>query len=230
METITRSNIGQSQSNGGFAGFFKQVQDAPWYQMFLNPAIHELETLPPGSKVLDVGTGAGRFIELAQNQLSLSFVGIDTDEAMLAQARTRPALANVPLRMVKPDQPLPFGEEFDAISLCSVLFLLEDPLALLEEALRVLKPDGKIVVLTPSTHGNARDAIRVLSQVDFTVSNWTFFLWRRMTRSGARRWELANTLVEFAERSRSTYTRRLIFSDFAVVEVLRKNRSHFANS
>jgi len=221
VESTYPSDPKTSQSNTSYASFFKGVQDAPWYQLFLAPALDELKTLPSGSKVLDVGTGPGRFIELAQSQMPISFVGVDTDEAMLAQARGRPALANVPMHEVKPDHPLPFGDdEFDAISFCSVLFLLDDPFPLLKETFRVLKPDGKLVVLTPSGHHSLRDAAGGLSKVEFTIRNWTLFLWRKMTRFNAQRWADKRTLPEFAESTLSVYSKRFGFGSFAVIEVI----------
>lgn len=222
MEIETLTSVNPSQSKTSFANFFKRVQDAPWYQLFLTPAIDELQTLPAGSKVLDVGTGPGKFIELAQ-KLPLSYVGIDIDEAMLAQARRRPTLADVSLLKIEPNQPLPFDDaEFDAICFCSVLFLLENPYPLLNEALRVLQPGGRIVVLTPTGRGSFKNALAMLSKVNFATRNWTFFLWRNMTRFNAQRWPQKNILAEIAEKTHLDYSKHFGFGDFAVVEVMQK--------
>ena len=53
IKPATQLNIAQPKLD--FAGFFRGVQGAPWYRLFLTPAINELQTLPAGSKVLDVG-------------------------------------------------------------------------------------------------------------------------------------------------------------------------------
>ncbi|MCH7668821.1 MAG: methyltransferase domain-containing protein [Acidobacteria bacterium] len=60
-------------------------------------------------------------------------------------------------------EPLPFAEDsFDAACLCSVLFLLDDPGPLVDEALRVLKPDNELVVLTPTGVGDPSAAVATL--------------------------------------------------------------------
>lgn len=208
-----------SQPESGFARFFSGLQDAPWYELFLGPAVDELQTLPAGARVLDVGTGPGKFIELVQRRFSLDCVGVDTDAAMLAQAKKR--LANVPLHQTTPGAPLSFdAATFDAVCFCSVLFLLDSPTALLDEAQQVLKPGGQIVVLTPTGRGRFLNGLRLLSQVKFHVANWTFFLWQNVTARRARDWKQQSILLHYARRNHLGYTRHDCFGGFAAIEVL----------
>ena len=79
------------------ARFFRYVQDAPWYSHFLNPVLQSLQNLPENAKVLDVGTGAGKLLERGLSQTSLRWEGADIDPAMLAEARQRPSLRDMPL-------------------------------------------------------------------------------------------------------------------------------------
>jgi SAM-dependent methyltransferase len=212
-----------AQKKSSFANFFKGVQDAPWYRLFLTPAVVELQVIPPGSKALDVGTGPGKFIELAKEQLSLIWAGVDTDEAMLYHARQRPALADVMLSRVEPDRPLPFAsQEFDVVCFCSVLFTLADPYPLLKESLRLLRPGGKIIVLTPSGRVDFRKEVALLIHYDFSIDNWTFFLWRILTGSRARKWAKKNLLTAVAEKNDLIYSRHFSFKGFAMVETLEK--------
>jgi ubiquinone/menaquinone biosynthesis C-methylase UbiE len=223
METKISANANMPLPKLNFAGFFKSVQDAPWYRLFLMPAIDELQSLPAGAKVLDIGTGPGKFIELAQNHFPFSYVGVDVDEAMLAEARQRRALANIPFFKIEPGKPLPFDDvAFDGVCLCSVLFTVPDPQPLLKETLRVLRPGGKLVVLTPTGRGSFKQELKVLSQMNFDVRNWTFFLWRNMTRSGGRRWVAENILLDVAKKNSLTFNRHFVFDEFAVIETLEK--------
>lgn len=223
METNLSANTMLSRPKLSFARFFNGVQDAPWYRLFLIPAIDELRTLPPDAKVLDAGTGPGKFIELAQEHWPLSYVGVDVDEAMLAEARQRPALAKVPLFKTKPGRRLPFDDAaFDAVCLCSVLFTVPDPRPLLQETLRVLRPGGKLVVLTPTGQDSFKQELMVLSRLKFGMRNGSFLLWRNMTRSGGRRWAAGNILPDAAEENGLVYSRQLVFNGFAVVETLVK--------
>ncbi len=204
-----------------FARFFSNVQDAPWYAHFLNPVLEILATLPTGAKILDVGTGAGKLIELGQEKLDLHWVGADTDEAMLAQARQRPSLQNMPLQHLQPDTPLPFeNASFDAVTFCSVLFLLPNPRPLLEEAWRILRPNGRIIVLTPTGSGRISQAL--LQQIGIYPANWTFFLWRSMTAASGQAWSKKETMKEFSTRHAVNYYFETQFSDLTLVEVVQK--------
>lgn len=207
-----------------FARFFKSVQDAPWYGHFLAPAVDELRTLPAGASVLDVGTGAGKFIEIVQASLPLQCVGTDTDATMLAQARQRTALKDVPLHRVLPGAPFPFARgTFDAVCFCSVLFLQDEPLALVQEAMRVLRPGGRIVTLTPTGNGSMQDGLRLLARIGGPTPNWTFSLWRNMTAPNARRWMEQGLLALFAEEKHLHYSAHGGFEGFAAIEILEQD-------
>ncbi len=202
-----------------FATFFKYVQDAPWYDHFLEPALAALRPLPAGAKLLDIGTGAGRLLELTQTELNLESVGSDTDAEMLAEAKKRPSLAETPLHLTQEDQPLPFADDsFDAVTICSVLFLLDDPEPLLQESMRVLRPNGRLVILTPT--GNGRLHPSLIKQIGPSIHNWTFFMWRNRTEGNARSWAAANPLASFAKANQLNYDSKTGFQGFAIVETL----------
>ena len=202
-----------------FARFFRRVQDAPWYAHFLNPVFDKLAALPVRAKVLDVGTGAGKLIEMGQKKLDLNWVGADTDEAMLTQARKRPSLRDVPLELLTADAPLPFPDQsFDAITFCSVLFLLPDPQPLLNETMRILRPGGLLIVLTPTGEGNISPAL--LRRIGLSPANSTFFLWRSRTADSGQSWLRKETLKTFALEHEAEYQREFVFNDLALVELI----------
>ena len=202
-----------------FSKFFKYVQDAPWYADFLKLAVDNLRDLPVEATILDVGTGAGKLLEAAQLQLGLRGVGTDVDPGMLAQARKRPSLANTPLHLLEKNAPFPFpAASFDAVCFCSVLFLVPDPLFLLREAVRVLRPDGHIVIITPT--GNGRVRLSTLKQMGLYTQNWTFFLWRQMTSDNATRWAKKEIIPHFAAKNQMLYGSEIGFHGFAIVEQL----------
>ena len=198
------------------AQFFYYVQNAPWYFHFLQPVLQILEPLPENANVLDVGTGAGKLLELGKSQTSFNWEGADTDNEMLIEARRRPLLQNVPLHLLSPDK-LPFEKaSFDAVTFCSVLFLIPNPLPLLEETARILRPNGRLVALTPTGEGQVTP--EVISQIGAHPRNWTFFLWRQMTSSNGRAWIQKGTLTKFARQKNATYNRQIVFNGLAVVE------------
>lgn len=200
------------------ARFFRNVQDAPWYAAFLQPARDALAPLADGAVALDVGTGAGKLIELEPR---LAWTGIDTDAGMLTEARQRPALHATPLLHVVAGSPWPVDDaSMDAVTFCSVLFLLADPQPLIEDAWRTLRPGGRVVVLTPSGKQAGRwgAALRHGS----LPANWTFHLWRRMTAARGRDWSTRTHLADFARAQRAGYAHSTGFDGLATVEVLVK--------
>lgn len=203
------------------ARFFRNVQDAPWYAHFLMPVLDSLEGLPDAATVLDIGTGAGKLIEMGLSRYPYRWAGADTDADMLSEARQRPLLRDIELHHLQPALPLPFADaSFDAVTLCSVLFLLPDPGDLLRESWRVLRPGGRLVVLTPSGTGNVGPAI--LRKIGIKRNNWTFFLWRRMTAGNGRAWTQNSPLADFARRQNATYSDIPVFDRLAWLETVER--------
>ena len=100
-----------------------------------------------GLKLLDIGCGTGQYaLELAG--LGLEVNGIDISAAMLsqAQAKTEKAGLTVDLR-VGDALKLPFGEQtFDLVLSVTALEFVPALPAALQEAFRVLKAGGRLVV------------------------------------------------------------------------------------
>jgi len=104
------------------------------------PLLDSLQ-LTVGVRVLDVGTGPGE-VAASIAQRGANPVGIDFSEAMLEEARRRQP--GIDFRLASAEA-LPFAnEEFDAVVGNFVLHHSGDPAALLKEAFRVLRADGRI--------------------------------------------------------------------------------------
>jgi len=107
----------------------------------------------PGGRVLDVGCGEGRTLEQLRD-LGWQVEGVDFDSRAVRNAETR----GIPARLgTLADQHYP-DSSFDAVIHRHVLEHVPDPVALLAECRRVLKPDGRLVLLTPNAKslGHAR--------------------------------------------------------------------------
>lgn len=104
---------------------------------------YDLLRLRPGSTVVDVGTGTGRAVaELCA--YGVRAVGIDTSPEMIGLARHRHAEAEFVLASACR---LPFRDgEIRGYRADKVLHELPDPVAALDEAVRVLAPGGRIVL------------------------------------------------------------------------------------
>jgi demethylmenaquinone methyltransferase / 2-methoxy-6-polyprenyl-1,4-benzoquinol methylase len=107
--------------------------------------------LGPGSSVLDVATGTGDLaLELARRVApGGEVVGSDFSEAMLARARSKPNPARAELRFEWGDAlELPYADgTFDAATVGFGARNFSDLARGLAEMVRVVRPDGRVVVL-----------------------------------------------------------------------------------
>ncbi len=116
-----------------------------------------LDMLPPQmGKLLDIGTGTGQMLELLAPRIS-SGIGLDASRAMLALARarlSRPGLTHCTVRLGDMYRlPMP-DSVFDHVVMQMVLHYAEDPKAALAEAIRVLRPGGRLVIVDLASHDN----------------------------------------------------------------------------
>ena len=104
-----------------------------------------LEAPAPRSVLLDVGAGSGDFMSRMQG-LGWEVKGVEPDSVAADRGRSRG------LQIHKGDlASAGFGDEtFDAITLAHVIEHVHDPLGLLSLCRRLLKPHGRVVILTPN--------------------------------------------------------------------------------
>lgn len=107
-----------------------------------------LSDLPPG-KVLDVGCGDGRFL-FRMHQAGWSAAGLDFDLNAIDAAQSKYGkygfeLKNCDLFSARfPDN------TFDAVTMNHVIEHVPEPVELLAEVKRILKPGGRLVSITPN--------------------------------------------------------------------------------
>jgi ubiquinone/menaquinone biosynthesis C-methylase UbiE len=100
-----------------------------------------------GDAVLDVGCGTGLVAHLLASRVGPkgSVVGIDLSARMLDLARPR-ALPNTTLMAMAAEHMVFRSRSFDLITYGQSLPYLVDPLASLEEAVRLLRPGGRVAL------------------------------------------------------------------------------------
>lgn len=112
-----------------------------------------IEELNPqkDEKIMDLGCGTGYYLFLLSSlPVDLNLTGFDHDKKALDEARN--SLRNKKINFVLGDShKLPFKENFfDKIVASEVLEHLEDDQKALKEIYKILKPNGILVISTPS--------------------------------------------------------------------------------
>jgi ubiquinone/menaquinone biosynthesis C-methylase UbiE len=205
---------------------FIKATRSGWYPEFLKPVVDSVLANPTYKQILDIGTGPGTLPQLLiTKNLALQITGIDTSINMIEVARKSVSNNNVFFQHQQENASLPFAtQQFDAVTFCSVLFLLDDNTKsmLMNEALRVLKPEGKIIVLTPSGEKAILSALFEVWRYRFSVNNFTFLIWKLATTRGARKWKRQKWLENYALNNELKYTVSLAFNNNATVEIISK--------
>lgn len=132
----------------------------------------------PIRDLLDLGTGTGRMLEIF-GPLVEHAVGIDNSREMLAVARVnleRAALRNCTIRQGDIYQlPLP-GASFDVAIFHQVLHYADRPSLAVAEAARMLRPQGRIVIVDFAPHAleflRDEQAHRHLGFADAEIMRW----------------------------------------------------------
>ncbi len=121
----------------------------------LHRALVELTVSAPLGDLLDVGCGQGRLIKLLASRAH-RVVGVDIDADARRFARAEVLLAGLPNCTLRQGDmnALPFADaEFDTVILDDVLRGANDPARALGEALRLLRPGGRILLLAAVAGG-----------------------------------------------------------------------------
>jgi SAM-dependent methyltransferase len=96
--------------------------------------------------ILDYGCANGIFLKYLADVVGVDdrhIYGVDLESDMLDECRSR-------FRNVEPvDQVLSFNQRFDLITLWNVIEHIHDPVPTLESLVKLLNPDGEILIETP---------------------------------------------------------------------------------
>ena len=165
----------------------------------------------PVGRLLDIGTGTGRMIELLGPK-ALQAIGVDKSSEMLRLARVKLEAAGIVSSLRQGDMyalPLADGSA-DSVIIHQVLHYAQNPAAAVSEAARVLRPGGRLLVVDFAAHDREelriKDAHLRLGFSDEAMAGWfravglepdltehlaggelTVTLWRGVKRGAAQR-------------------------------------------
>ena len=137
----------------------------------IEAALIELVGEGPSGRMIDIGTGTGRMLELFGGRFERSD-GVDMSHRMLTVARAnleKTDIGNVNVRQADA-QALPFEDHCaDLVTIHQVLHYIDEPERVLAEAARILRPGGLLLIVDfapheleflRSEHGHRRLGIR----------------------------------------------------------------------
>jgi ubiquinone/menaquinone biosynthesis C-methylase UbiE len=164
---------------GRLAGRLTRLVDAVAYHV------------PVGGSVLDLGCGTGE-LAIALATSGMRATGCDISPEMLRIAAE--ANASVDWIELEPDwRVLPFrAGAFDAVAASSVLEYVDDPVTVLRECHRVLRPGGIVLCTVP----DPRHPVRWLEWLTGAVGR------QPVLRSASRRWPRLDRYLAYLQVSR----------------------------
>lgn len=109
----------------------------------------------PGERVLEVGVGTGLLLPLYADRCRVT--GIDLSDGMLDKARERVAqlgLSNVTLERMDAGAMSFADDSFDTVVAAYVVTAVPDHRALMREMVRVVRPEGRILLVNHFVNGS----------------------------------------------------------------------------
>lgn len=102
---------------------------------------------PARGETLEIGVGTGR--NLAYYPPGVALTAIDLSPRMIARARRRAERLGSPVKLQQADvEQLPFEDDrFDTVTATCVFCSVADPIAGLREVRRVVRPEGRVLLL-----------------------------------------------------------------------------------
>lgn len=142
---------------------FTQVYERGWRPIFTrgfslggsstvdyDRALRAYLARPGDRRVLDIACGPGNYADDASRGLvgNGAYVGLDYSKAMVRKAAQRQHSERVTF-MRGDAHRLPFASNsFDTVTCLAALYLIPDPLPVLDEMVRVLAPGGELIIFT----------------------------------------------------------------------------------
>jgi phosphatidylethanolamine/phosphatidyl-N-methylethanolamine N-methyltransferase len=178
----------------------------PLVDIFLKPQkrtlIKEVNVLAPGN-VLEIGVGTGKHLPLYKNH---TITGIDISEAMLKQA-SHYKTDRIELLLMNGEK-LDFKDgQFDYVVLSHVIAVAENPEKLMEEVYRVVKENGRVLILN---HFTPRNWLKYLDKAFHSLSS--LFHFRSLFYADSIKALKKFSLIKEVSFGRLSYFKLLIYS------------------
>lgn len=165
--------MGKYFSKGSDLNSAKQRMVRAYSKMpYMSPQFrHLVARCPSEGNILDVGAGEGTFLQTSKNLIrGVSLHAIDISDYLDTE------ILKAAVEFKKCDlnlDPIPYpSNSFDYVNCSHVLEHISNPIDVLEEIARVLKPGGYLYLETPDTRWAALPRIPLLTNDEGTYSFW----------------------------------------------------------
>ena len=129
--------------------FNAAVEDEESYRTYFEPKLDDLQRFQSYGRLLDVGCGAGFFLDAARSR-GFDVSGVDLSPVPAAHAREQLGL-DVAVGSLYRLQAA--SETFDAVTIFQTIEHDPDPATFCQELHRIVKPGGVVMVTTPAADG-----------------------------------------------------------------------------
>ena len=103
--------------------------------------------IPKKSRVLEIGSGHGFFLEIMKTN-GFDIIGYDISKEKRKYSKK---ITNVPVYDININEKISLGNKFDIVVLFHTLEHIADPITLLKNIKKLLKPKGKILIEVPNS-------------------------------------------------------------------------------
>jgi ubiquinone/menaquinone biosynthesis C-methylase UbiE len=148
-------------------------------ESYYRPVAQEIAANLEKGTILDLGTGPGYLpVEIVKRSPTVNVIGVDLSRKLIEMARSNAASAGLTDRLtfqVGNAGRLEFADSsFDMAISTGMLHSLKEPVRVLKEIYRVLKPDGEAWIFDPAKVASAVDRRKWKESLNFRER---FFLW-----------------------------------------------------
>jgi 2-polyprenyl-3-methyl-5-hydroxy-6-metoxy-1,4-benzoquinol methylase len=155
----------------GSARLYEQLEGYDWYYMSskweYDQAVRDLASC---RRVLEIGCGDGAFVEQLQDASGARVEGIELNEKAVARAIAKGrAVRPQHVHQLAAEEP----ESFDAVCSFQVLEHVPDPRPFLENAVRLIRPNGKLVLCVPNSESFLRHQWNLLDMPPHHMTRWS---------------------------------------------------------
>jgi len=146
----------------------------PAFQEMIDHYVSSIRGDQPVS-VLDLGCGTGVVTRRLAQMLhaSSNIHGADVSDALLAEGRRQDQTQRIHWDYISPGR-LPYADgQFDVVTMHTLLSHVNDPVAILKEAKRVLAPGGKLIVFDADHAGTTygQESYEAMRRVDHLLTS-----------------------------------------------------------